>query len=84
MRRTEIGDSYISEDTGLVGQYLIGDCTAICVSEVAVPRLGLGIVRDEPVKGIRAAEYVVEVGNRFDGLCHSVKGSYFQGGCGSG
>ena len=46
--------------------------------EIAAPRLRCGVIGAEEVDDSRAAEHVIEVSNRFDGLCHSVNGSYFQ------
>ena len=69
---------YIGEDTGLIGQRSIGGCAAVRGTEIAEPLLSCGVIGAEEVDDSRAAEHVIEVSNRFDGLCHSVNGSYFQ------
>ena len=75
---------YTGEDTGGGGQRSIGDRTSICISKIAVPRLRCGVIGDEEVDCLRITERGVEVGNRFDGLCHSVDGLLLSAGRGSG
>ena len=49
-----------------------------------MPHLRCGVIGDEEVDDNRAAEHVIEVSNRFDGLCHSVNELLLSAGRGSG
>ena len=66
-----------SDDTFVIGRRRVGRRASVLDANIAAPSLSGGVCGKE-VDGRCAAERVVEVANRLDGLFYSINGCHFQ------